>query len=199
MMFDDPGRRNMNGLGGLNKSPEGAVIGLVQLQLPVVVTKEDLARQTDRIVAMVGKARRNLSTMDLVVFPEYSLHGLSMDTNPAIMCRLDGPEVTAFKQACIDQDLGLLLHHGPGITLVAPGNALIVPTVPTRPPSSVLQNSSIALMHSAAPDSASRRNAIGTVPAWPAMPVSATASRVAPEIAVTTPTGSPSASSTGPC
>src|SRR5882757_9539056 len=72
----------MNGLGGLNKSPEGVVIGLVQLQLPVVVTTADLARQTDRIVYMVGKARRNLGTMDLVVFPEYSLHGLSMDGNP---------------------------------------------------------------------------------------------------------------------
>src|SRR5437762_14381862 len=92
--------RNMNGLGGLNKSPEGVVIGLVQLQLPVVATPQDLARQTDKIVAMVGKARRNLATMDLVVFPEYSLHGLSMDTNPAIMCRLDGPEVPAFKAAC---------------------------------------------------------------------------------------------------
>ena len=42
--------RNMNGLGGLNKSPEGVVIGLVQLQLPVVVTRADLARQTERIV-----------------------------------------------------------------------------------------------------------------------------------------------------
>ena len=92
----------MNGLGGLNKSPEGVVIGLVQLQLPTVVTPEDLARQTARIVEMVGKARRNLGTMDLVVFPEYALHGLSMDMNPQIMCRLDGPEVSAFKQACID-------------------------------------------------------------------------------------------------
>jgi len=91
----------MNGLGGLNKSPEGVVIGLVQLQLPVVVTSEDLARQTQRIVDMVGKARRNLATMDLVVFPEYALHGLSMDMNPQIMCRLDGPEVAAFKKACI--------------------------------------------------------------------------------------------------
>src|SRR6201991_1989360 len=90
----------MNGLGGLNKSPNGVVIGLVQLQLPVVVTKADLARQTERIVYMVGKARRNLGTMDLVVFPEYSLHGLSMDTNPAIMCSLDGPEVDAFRVAC---------------------------------------------------------------------------------------------------
>jgi formamidase len=78
------------------------VIGLVQLQLPTVVTPEDLARQTARIVEMVGKARRNLGAMDLVVFPEYALHGLSMDMNPQIMCRLDGPEVGAFKQACID-------------------------------------------------------------------------------------------------
>ncbi len=95
----------MNGLGGLNKSPEGVVIGLVQLQLPNVVTRADLAKQTERIVWMVGKARRNLSTMDLVVFPEYSLHGLSMDTNPEIMCRLDGPEVAAFKKACIDNKI----------------------------------------------------------------------------------------------
>ena len=92
----------MNGLGGLNKSPEGVVIGLVQLQLPNVATRADLAAQAERIVAMVGKARRNLAGMDLVVFPEYALHGLSMDTNPEIMCSLDGPEVAAFKQACRD-------------------------------------------------------------------------------------------------
>jgi formamidase len=90
----------MSGLGGLNKSDNGVVIGLVQLQLPVVRTPDDLVAQTARIVEMIGKARRNLSTMDLVVFPEYALHGLSMDTNPAIMCSLDGPEVAAFKKAC---------------------------------------------------------------------------------------------------
>ena len=28
----------MNGLGGLNKSPNGVVVGVVQLQLPVVAT-----------------------------------------------------------------------------------------------------------------------------------------------------------------
>ncbi len=95
----------MNGLGGLNRSPNGLVIGLVQLQLPVVVTRDDLARQTERIVSLVGKARRNLGTMDLVVFPEYALHGLSMDTNPEIMCSLDGPEVAAFKAACVEHKI----------------------------------------------------------------------------------------------
>ena len=92
----------MSGLGGLNKTPNGVVIGLVQLQLPVVTTPADLTVQTKKICDMVAKARRNMPTMDLVVFPEYALHGLSMDTNPAIMCHMDGPEVTAFRQACID-------------------------------------------------------------------------------------------------
>jgi len=90
----------MSGLGGLNKSPDGVVIGLAQLQLPVVDTPEQLAAQTRRIVEIVGKARRGMRTMDLIVFPEYSLHGLSMNTDPAIMCRVDGPEVGAFREAC---------------------------------------------------------------------------------------------------
>jgi formamidase len=90
----------MSALGGLNKTPNGVVIGLVQLQLPVVATKADLKIQTEKIVSMVVKARRNMATMDLVVFPEYALHGLSMDTNPEIMCHMDGPEVAAFKLAC---------------------------------------------------------------------------------------------------
>jgi len=92
----------MSGLGGLNKSPHGVVMGLVQIQNPVVVTRDDLARQTKRIVELVGKARRNNPGMDLVVFPEYSLHGLSMDINPDIMCWLEGPEVKAFKAACVE-------------------------------------------------------------------------------------------------
>ena len=95
----------MTGLGGLNKSPGGVVIGLVQLQLPNVINKKDLANQTDKICRLVEKARAGMPTMDLVVFPEYALHGLSMDMNPEIMCSLDGPEVGAFKQACVDNDI----------------------------------------------------------------------------------------------
>jgi formamidase len=47
---------------GLNKSPHGVVVGLVQLQLPVVDTPAQLAAQTERICAMVAKARRNMAT-----------------------------------------------------------------------------------------------------------------------------------------
>jgi formamidase len=90
----------MSGLGGLNKSPRGVVIGLVQLQLPTVATRGDLRQQVGKIDAMVTKAKKGNPHIDLVVFPEYALHGLSMDTNEDIMCRLDGPEVAAFKGAC---------------------------------------------------------------------------------------------------
>jgi formamidase len=106
----------MSGFGGLNKSPNGVVVGLVQLQLPVVQTPEDLAAQTRKICDMVAKARRGMSTMDLVVFPEYALHGLSMDTNPAIMCRVDGPEVAAFAAACKEHRIWgcfSIMEHNP--------------------------------------------------------------------------------------
>ncbi len=95
----------MNGLGGLNRSPNGLVIGLVQLTLPVIETRADIAKQTERIVSMVAKARRNMGTLDLVVFPEYALHGLSMDTRDEVTCDLHGPEVAAMRQACVDNKL----------------------------------------------------------------------------------------------
>jgi len=106
----------MSGLGGLNKSPAGLVVGLVQLQLPVVETPAQLAAQTERIVEMVGKARRGYAAMDLVVFPEYSLHGLSMSTAAELMCSLDGPEVAAFKAACVQHKIWgcfSLMEHNP--------------------------------------------------------------------------------------
>jgi formamidase len=93
----------MSGLGGLNKSEKGVVVGLVQLQLPVVDTPAQLAAQTERICTMVEKARRGMPTMDLVVFPEYSLHGLSMNTDPTLMCPREGPEIAAFCGTCREQ------------------------------------------------------------------------------------------------
>ncbi|MEQ8344217.1 MAG: formamidase [Sneathiellaceae bacterium] len=92
----------MNGLGGWNKSEHGVVIGLVQIRTPVIATRADLAEQAEVIAGLVGKARRGLPTMDLVVFPEYALHGMSMDIHDGVTSDLDGPEVAVFKRACIE-------------------------------------------------------------------------------------------------
>lgn len=90
----------MSGLGGLNGSPNGVVLGMVQLQLPTIETRADITKQTAKIVNMVAKARRSMPGLDLVVFPEYALHGLSMDTRSEILCTMDGPEVLALRMAC---------------------------------------------------------------------------------------------------
>jgi len=95
----------MSGLGGLNKSPEGVVLGLVQLQLPNIQEPGELKLQARRIALLVEKARRNQPGMDLVVFPEYALHGLSMSIDPDLMCKLDGPEVALFRDACRAQEI----------------------------------------------------------------------------------------------
>ena len=97
----------MSGLGGLNKSENGVVIGLVQSQLtPVTSAEAQLAAQAEKIVRDGGKgallaiAEHGSSWCSP---GEYALHGLSMSTDPALMCRLDGPEVAAFREACREQ------------------------------------------------------------------------------------------------
>jgi formamidase len=46
----------MSGLGGLNKAPDGVVIGLVQLQLPTIASKSDLAAGCFSIMKCVKQA-----------------------------------------------------------------------------------------------------------------------------------------------
>jgi formamidase len=138
----------MSGLGGLNKSQQGVVIGLVQLQLPVVTTALELEAQCHRVCELVAKARRSTPSMDLVVFPEYALHGLSMDTRPEIMCSLDGPEVRALRAACRQNQIWgcfSIMEHNPkgspynsGIIIDAAGELKLYyrklhPWVPVEP------------------------------------------------------------------
>ncbi|KAI1842103.1 hypothetical protein JX265_013631 [Neoarthrinium moseri] len=90
----------MSGLGGLNKTPGGIVISVVQSQLLTVRTPEDLAKAVAHVVSLVSRTKRAYPATDLVVFPEYCIHGLSMLTDASIMCTMDGPEVAALKDIC---------------------------------------------------------------------------------------------------
>ena len=90
----------MSGLGGLNKSPGGLVLGLCQLQLPTVTTPAELEASTARVCEILRRTKAGLPGLDLLVFPEYALHGLSMSVDDALMCSVDGPEVTALRRTC---------------------------------------------------------------------------------------------------
>ncbi len=91
-----------SGLGGLNKGPNSIVIGLCQSQLFSVTTPPELKKALDHILALISKARDGYPHMDMIVFPEYMLHGLSMSTSDDIMCDLEGAEVKALQQRCAE-------------------------------------------------------------------------------------------------
>lgn len=96
----------MSGLGELNRSSaDSLIIGVCQSQLFDVHTQEQLRDATQHVCELVGKARRGYPMMDMIVFPEYCMHGLSMSTDDSIMCTLEGTEVDAFKQACCEHKI----------------------------------------------------------------------------------------------
>lgn len=92
----------MSGLGGLNPSSDGLVVSLVQFPLPTVCTPADLRRTLSDVCDAVHAAKRATPELDLVVFPEYCLHGLSMSMAPELMCDVDGREVDELRSACAD-------------------------------------------------------------------------------------------------
>ncbi|KAK4548131.1 hypothetical protein LTR36_010000 [Oleoguttula mirabilis] len=95
-----------SGLGGLNKSsPDSVVIGLCQSQLFDVQKRDQLQHAVEHVCSLVSKAHNSYPLMDMIVFPEYCVHGLSMSTDDSIMCTLDGPEVGAFKRACKENNI----------------------------------------------------------------------------------------------
>ena len=91
----------MSGLGGLNKTPDGVVIGLVQLQLPTIATKGDLAARPKRFARWCRRRERHVDDGPRGfsrIFTARPLHGHQRE----LMSRLDGPEVASFRKACID-------------------------------------------------------------------------------------------------
>jgi formamidase len=97
----------MTGLGGLNPSAGAMVLGLVQQQVPIVTEPQHLKATAEKVAGMVGAAKAGLPTLDLVVFPEYSLNGLNPQSwmRDELLCDLDGPEVEMLRGACADSDV----------------------------------------------------------------------------------------------
>jgi formamidase len=94
----------VTGLGGLNPSPGGLVLGLVQFQVPTVTAPGHLAETAQKIATMVRGAKAGMPSLDLIVFPEYSLNGLDPKSwaDDALLCDLDGPEIALLRGACAE-------------------------------------------------------------------------------------------------
>ena len=118
----------MTGLNGLNPSPGALILGLVQARVPVIAEPGDLLSTAERLAGLVRGAKHAMPSLDLIVFPEYSLNGLDPATwlNNDLLCDLDGPEITLLKKACSEAGVWgcfSLMERNPGM---APWNSGII-------------------------------------------------------------------------
>ncbi len=104
MTFSDGTNSGGTGLGGLNPPSGALTLALVQQQVPRVRSRDDIMEVTGSVAAMVSEIAGAFSNADLIVFPEYGLHGLRKDawSDDSLMLDIDGPEVDVLRQACAD-------------------------------------------------------------------------------------------------
>lgn len=95
----------MDGLGGLNKTENGVVIGLLQPRSPDISSPEDLHRAADRLASFVHQVKQRRPEIDIVVFPEYSLNGAAKSLRAELQCSLDGPHIGTLRDACRRADV----------------------------------------------------------------------------------------------
>lgn len=92
----------MTGLSGLNPPDDSLTLALVQQQIPRVESRADIDAVVEQVCATIGDIATGFPAAQLLVFPEYGLHGLRKTAwaRDDLMLDLDGPEVARLRAAC---------------------------------------------------------------------------------------------------
>lgn len=92
----------MTGLSGLNPPENSLTLALVQQQIPLVRSRADIDLVVGEVCDTITQVTSAFPTTQLLVFPEYGLHGLRKDAwaRDDLMLDIDGPEVDRLRAAC---------------------------------------------------------------------------------------------------
>lgn len=107
----------MDGLGGLNRTENGVIVGLLQLRTAEITTPADLNRAAENLAAFVRQVKSRRRDIDILVFPEYSLNGASKSLRDDLQCSLDGPQIDLLREACRSAKVWAcfsFMEHNPG-------------------------------------------------------------------------------------
>ncbi|WLP92928.1 formamidase [Gordonia sp. NB41Y] len=87
---------------GFNANDDELVVAMVQQQIALVRNRADLAEAVRATTATLAEIATGMPRVDLVVLPEYGLHGLRKEgwADDSLMCTIPGPETDLLTAAC---------------------------------------------------------------------------------------------------